>query len=58
MPLIRSMTPKAFEKNVKAEIKAGKPTKQALAIAYDVKRDAAKAGVKKTAALLQSAKKK
>jgi hypothetical protein len=52
------MTPKAFEKNVKAEIKAGKPTKQALAIAYDVKRDAAKAGVKKTAALLQSAKKK
>ena len=58
MPLIRSMTPKAFEKNVKAEIQAGKPPKQAVAIAYDVKRDAAKAGVKKTAALLQKTKKK
>jgi hypothetical protein len=56
MPLIRSMTPKAFEKNVKAEIKAGKPPKQAVAIAYDVKRDAA-AGVKKTAALLKKPKK-
>ncbi len=58
MPLIRSMTPKAFEKNVKAEIQAGKPPKQAVAIAYDVKRNAAKAGVKKTAALLQNPKKK
>lgn len=58
MPLIRSMTAKAFDKNVKAEIKAGKPPKQAVAIAYDVKRDAAKAGVKKTAALLQGTKKK
>lgn len=58
MPLIRSMTPKAFEKNIKAEVKAGKPVKQAVAIAYDVKREAAKAGVKKTAALLQKTKKK
>lgn len=57
MPLIRSMTPKAFEKNVKAEIKAGKPPKQAVAIAYDIKRDAA-AGVKKTAALLKKPKSK
>jgi hypothetical protein len=44
--------------NIKAEIEAGKPPKQAVAIAYDVKRNAAKAGVKKTAALLQNPKKK
>jgi hypothetical protein len=44
--------------NTKAEIEAGKPSKQAVAIAYDVKRNAAKAGVKKTAALLQNPKKK
>ena len=58
MPLIRSMTPKAMKANIKAEIEAGKPPKQAVAIAYDVKRNAAKAGVKKTAALLQNPKKK
>jgi len=58
MPLIRSMTPKAMKANTKAEIEAGKPSKQAVAIAYDVKRNAAKAGVKKTAALLQNPKKK
>ena len=42
MPLKKSATPKAFEKNVKAEVKAGKPVKQALAIAYNVKREAMK----------------
>lgn len=47
MPLIRSMTPKAFEKNVKAEVKAGKPIKQAVAIAYSEKREAQKASGKK-----------
>ena len=41
MPLVKSASKKAFEKNLKAEIKAGKPQKQALAIAYDVKRKAA-----------------
>lgn len=40
MPLIKSKTEKAFSKNVKAEMKAGKPQKQAVAIAYSVKREA------------------
>lgn len=42
MPLKKSTTPKAFKANVAAEIKAGKPPKQAVAIAYSVKRQAAK----------------
>lgn len=42
MPLVKSATPAAFRKNVKAEIAAGKPQKQAVAIAYSVKREAAK----------------
>ena len=37
MPLKKSPTPKAFTANVKAEVKAGKPVKQAVAIAYAVK---------------------
>jgi hypothetical protein len=32
----------AFRKNIKAEVKAGKPMKQAVAIAYSVKRAAGK----------------
>ena len=40
MPLIKSTSDKAFSKNIKAEIKAGKPQKQAVAIAYSVKRKA------------------
>jgi len=43
MPLIKSKSPEAFSKNIKAEIKAGKPQKQAVAIAYAVKRSAKKA---------------
>jgi len=42
MPLTKSPSKQAFSKNVKAEIKAGKPPKQAVAIAYSVKREAAK----------------
>jgi len=42
MPLVKSKSKKAFKKNVKAEIKAGKPPKQAVAIAYSVKRRAGK----------------
>lgn len=42
MPLTKSPTKKAFKKNVRAEINAGKPPKQAVAIAYDVKRRAAR----------------
>jgi hypothetical protein len=40
MPLKKSTSSKAFKSNIKAEMKAGKPQKQAVAIAYAVKRDA------------------
>ena len=43
MPLIKSKSPKAFKENIKAEMAAGKPQKQAVAIAYDVQRRAKKA---------------
>jgi hypothetical protein len=42
MPLKKSPSKEAFSKNVKAEVKAGKPVKQAVAIAYSVKREAEK----------------
>ena len=42
MPLVKSPSSMAFRKNIKAEVKAGKPIKQAVAIAYSVKREAAK----------------
>jgi hypothetical protein len=41
MPLVKSKSPEAFRKNVKAEVQAGKPVKQAVAIAYSVKRSVA-----------------
>jgi hypothetical protein len=44
MPLSKSTSKKAFQKNVAAEVKAGKPVKQAVAIAYSTKRAAAKKG--------------
>jgi len=37
------MTPKALKQNIKAEIEAGKPVKQAVAIGYSVKRETEKA---------------
>jgi hypothetical protein len=40
MALVKSASKEAFRKNVKAEIAAGKPIKQAVAIAYSVKREA------------------
>lgn len=43
MPLIKSKSDKAFKKNVATEVKAGKPVKQAVAIAYSTKRAANKA---------------
>lgn len=46
MPLKKSTSEKAFTSNVKAEVKAGKPVKQAVAIAYATKREAAKKGKK------------
>jgi hypothetical protein len=38
MPLSQGKSPKSFSKNVKTEMDAGKPQKQALAIAYSVKK--------------------
>ena len=42
MPLQKSTSKQAFKSNVKAEVKAGKSVKQAVAIAYSEKRQAAK----------------
>ena len=47
MPLVKSPSKEAFRKNVKAEVAAGKPQKQAVAIAYSVKRSAASNNAKK-----------
>lgn len=41
MPLKKSASKEAFRQNVRAEAQAGKPIKQAVAIAYSVKREAA-----------------
>jgi len=49
MPLIKSTKPEAFKKNIKTEIAAGKPVKQAVAIAYSEKREATKKETKKKA---------
>jgi hypothetical protein len=47
MPLKKSISKKAFESNLKTELKAGKPKAQALAIAYSEKREAKKKAKKK-----------
>ena len=47
MPLKKSTSAKAFKENIKAEVKAGKPVKQAVAISYAVKREAEKTKKKK-----------
>lgn len=46
MPLAKSTSKAAFRKNIKAEVNAGKKRDQAVAIAYSVKREAAKKGKK------------
>ena len=46
MPLKKSTSEKAFKENIKAEAKS-KPIKQAVAIAYAVKREAEKKAKKK-----------
>lgn len=40
MPLKKSSSKKAFKENIRKEVKEGKPVKQAVAIAYSVKRKA------------------
>ena len=47
VPLKKSASPKAFKENIKTEVKAGKPVKQAVAIAYAEKNAAIKAKGKK-----------
>ena len=40
MQLVKSPSKKAFYGNISKEVKAGKPPKQAVAIAFDVRRRA------------------
>lgn len=47
MPLVKSKSKQAFEKNISTEVKAGRPVKQAVAIAYSTKREAEKKPVKR-----------
>lgn len=47
MPLVKSASKEAFEKNLRTEIKSGRPQKQALAIAYSTQRKASKTPAKK-----------
>jgi hypothetical protein len=42
MPLKKGRSKKTFSDNVRQEMRAGKPQKQALAIAYSVKRKSPK----------------
>jgi len=42
MPLKKGKSKKSFEKNIKTEIAAGKPKKQAVAIAYSVKQQSSR----------------
>ena len=49
MPLIKSTSKKAIGKNIATEIRAGKPPKQAAAIAYATQREAKKDKARSTA---------
>jgi len=51
MPLTKSKSPGAFRENIKREVKAGKPIKQAVAIAYSVAGKAKKTGKKISATM-------
>jgi len=46
MPLKKSASKKAVSENIKTEMEAGKPQKQAVAIALDVQRRVKKKGKK------------
>lgn len=51
MPLIKSKSPKAFQQNIRTEMAAGKPQKQAVAIAYAVAGKKKKTGEKISASM-------
>lgn len=51
MPLIHSASKKAQSENIRREVAAGKPQKQAVAISYQVKREAARDGLSESEAL-------
>ena len=51
MPLDKSKSPTAFQTHIKTEITAGKPMKQAVAIAYDVAGKKKKTGEKISASI-------
>jgi len=44
MPLVKSKSKKALAANIATEVKAGRPQKQAAAIAYSVQRRSGRAG--------------
>jgi hypothetical protein len=46
MPLKKGKSKKTFKKNVGELVRSGRPVKQAVAIAFDVKRKASKKGRK------------
>lgn len=48
MPLIKSKSERAFKENIRKEVRAGKPVKQAVAVAYAVKRKAQSKNGKKS----------
>ena len=48
MPLVKSASKSAFRKNVKAEMAEWNQQKQAVAIAYNIKRQAQKPKTKKS----------
>jgi hypothetical protein len=56
MPLDKSKSPKAFQKNIRTEMAAGKPQKQAVAIAYAVAGKKKKAGEKMSATMKRDSK--
>jgi hypothetical protein len=48
MPLIKSKSPAAFKENIRRETAAGKPIKQAVAIAHAVRRRSSKKSLKES----------
>ena len=56
MPLDKSKSPKAFQKNIKTELAAGKPLKQSVAIAYAVAGKKKRMGEKISATMKKDSK--